>query len=81
ADGRGIVLAGADGQPGLAGGEAPEREAFTVRFLGSDKPRAYRASVRIVTQAMNRGQLSRAQEGEPPMNLYYVDLPVTATVR
>ncbi len=77
---RQLKLIGADGQGGLLGGASPESEPLVVRFLGSDKPGTYRATVRIVTQAMNLGTLSTLSEGEPPFNLHYVDIPVQAEV-
>jgi hypothetical protein len=69
-----------NGQPGLLGGQTPEAETFSVRFLGSDKPGDYQATIRIVTQAGNVGTLSLGGDGEPPVNLYYVDIPVRVRV-
>ena len=75
-----MKLIGPDGQPGLVGGQAPESEPLVVCFLGADKPGEYAATVRIVTQAGNAGILSSARPGEPPVNLYYVDVPIRAKV-
>jgi hypothetical protein len=77
---RELKLIGLDGQPGLAGGQSPESEPLIVRFLGAEKPGQYAAIVRIVTQAGNVGTLSFARPGEPPFNLYYVDIPVRIKV-
>lgn len=78
--GRGIVFTGADGEPGLAGGAEPESEPFRVRFRGAREPRAYRAAVRIVTQAGNLGTASPGGAGLPLKGLSFVDLPVEAVV-
>lgn len=75
-----LRLVGGDGKNGLRGGESPESEELSIRFKGSDRPGEYRATVRIVTQAMNLGVLSAGQTGEPPINLYYVDIPVSVRV-
>lgn len=75
-----LKLIGADGQGGLLGGAAPEEETFAVRFTGADRPGAYRAVLRIVTQAGNVGVLSQGAAGEPPIHLYYLDQPVTVRV-
>ncbi len=72
---------GADGQSGLRGGPTPESESVTVRFRGTDRPGAYRATLRIVTQAMSAGVLSAGQPGEPPVNLHYIDIPLSVCVR
>ncbi len=77
---RKLKLVGDDGQPGLLGGQNPEAERFSVRFLGSDKTGEYQAAIRVVTQAGNVGFLSQAGNGEPPVNLYYLDIPVTVKV-
>ena len=71
---------GADGQNGLRGGQTPESESVVVRFRGADRPGAYRATLRIVTQAMNAGQLSAGQPGEPPVHLHYIDIPLSVRV-
>lgn len=80
ANSRELKLIGADGQPGLKGGLAPESETLRVRFTGAPQVGVYTAVVRIVTQAGNRGSLSRGAAGEPLENLYYVDMPVSAEV-
>ncbi|MGA2617093.1 MAG: sialate O-acetylesterase [Thermoguttaceae bacterium] len=77
---RELKLIGPDGQPGLVGGQRPESEPLIIRFLGADRPGEYAATVRIVTQAGNAGVLSFARPGEPPVNLYYVDIPVHVKV-
>lgn len=77
---RQLKLMGADGQAGLLGGPAPESETFSVRFLGADKPGDYQATLRIVTQAGNAGVLSQGGAGEPPVSLYYVDVPISVKV-
>lgn len=77
---RQLKLIGKDGKGGLTGGADPERETFTVRFAGAEKPGTYQATLRIVTQAGNLGIVSQCGDGEPPANLYYVDLPVTVRV-
>jgi hypothetical protein len=51
-----------------------------VRFRGADRPGEYRATLRIVTQAMNAGVLSAGQRGEPPINLHYLDIPLSVRV-
>jgi sialate O-acetylesterase len=75
-----LKLVGPDGQGGLLGGPTPERETFTVQFIGAEQTGTYTATLRLVTQAGNRGVLSQANESEPPANLYYLDLPVTVRV-
>ena len=75
-----LRLVGADGASGLRGGEKPESEDLVIRFKGGERPGEYRATVRIVTQAMNAGTLSAGQPGEPPINLHFVDLPVSIQV-
>ena len=77
---RQLKLVGADGQPGLLGGPAPETETFSVRFLGAEKVGDYQGILRVVTQAGNLGVLSQGGPGEPPTNLYYVDIPIQAHV-
>lgn len=77
----GLLLIGADGQPGLLGGTQPERETFAVEFLGAPEAGEYTASVRIVTQAGNLGVCSTGKEGEPLAGLYYVDIPVLVRVK
>ena len=52
-----LRLLGAGGTSGLRGGKSPESEELVVRFKGGDRPGEYRATVRIVTQAMNAGVL------------------------
>ncbi|MBM3884177.1 MAG: hypothetical protein FJ387_31475 [Verrucomicrobia bacterium] len=71
---------GADGQSGLRGGPTPESEPVVIRFRGADRPGEYRAKLRIVTQAMNTGVLSAGQPGEPPVNLHYIDIPISVRV-
>ena len=71
---------GADGKSGLRGGSAPESESVVMRFRGADRPGEYRAKLRIVTQAMNAGVLSAGQPGEPPINLHYLDIPISVRV-
>jgi hypothetical protein len=51
-----------------------------VRFRGADRPGEYRATLRIVTQAMNAGVLSAGQPGEPPIHLHYLDIPLSVRV-
>ncbi|CAN5454621.1 hypothetical protein BH09VER1_BH09VER1_36410 [soil metagenome] len=75
-----LKLVGEDGNGGLAGGSKPETETFAVRFNAPAKAGSYQCTLRIVTQAGNRGTLSQAGPGEPPANFYYVDIPVTARV-
>jgi hypothetical protein len=77
---RQLRLIGSDGQPGLLGGPTPESEPLVVRFVGADRPGAHTATLRIVTQAANLGVLSSMLPDEPPVNLYYVDVPVTVRV-
>ncbi len=79
-DGQGVKLIGEDGLPGLAGGEKPESESFTVRFRGADKPGKYSATVRIATQAGNMGALSKGGVDEPLAGIYYSDIPVSVAV-
>ena len=76
AGGQSLKLLGADGKPGLQGGETPESETFAVHFRGSDKPGTYAA-----TQAANTGTLSKGAPAEPLAGLYYLDLPVRVSVR
>jgi hypothetical protein len=71
---------GADGQSGLRGGPTPESESVVIRFRGADRPGEYRATLRIVTQAMNAGVLSAGQPGEPPIHLHYLDIPLSIRV-
>lgn len=80
-DGKGCRFLGADGKPGLAGGASPEKERIAVRFKGADLPGEYQSQLRIVTQAANTGRLSQAADGEPPVHLFYVDIPVSVRVR
>jgi hypothetical protein len=80
ADNGGLKLLGRDGAPGLRGGAAPESVNFAVRFNGAAKPGLYTATVRIVTQAGNLGVCSAGNPGEPLRNLFYLDIPVQATV-
>lgn len=75
-----LRLLGADGTSGLRGGRTPESESVVVRFRGTDRPGEYRATLRIVTQAMNAGVLSAGQPGEPPVNLHYLDIPLSIRV-
>ena len=75
-----LKLIGADGQGGLKGGPEPERESWQLQFLGAQRPGAYGAVIRVVTQAGNVGTLSQGQTGEPPEHLWYVDIPVIAHV-
>jgi sialate O-acetylesterase len=77
---RELRLVGPDGEGGLLGGEKPEREPFSVRFRGSDRPGDFSATVRIVTQAGNVGRLSSGADGEPLPQLFYVDIPVSVAV-
>jgi hypothetical protein len=71
---------GADGASGLRGGQTPESESLVIRFKEAGRAGEYRATLRIVTQAMNAGVLSAGQPGEPPINLHYVDIPVSVRV-
>lgn len=73
-------LVGGDGEWGLLGGEEPERELLAVRFHVCSRPGDFSTTVRIVTQAGNIGRLSRGSDGEPLMQLFYVDIPVSVTV-
>ncbi len=77
----GILLVGADGQSGLTGGAQPEKETFTVEFLGTPELGEYAATVRIVTQAGNLGVCSTGQDGEPLAGLHYVDIAVGVRVQ
>lgn len=79
--GKAITFIGTDEDPGLLGGPDPEKEVFEVHFQGASKPGTYQASVRIVTQAGGKGTRSAGGEGEPWPRLYYVDIPVEATVK
>ena len=76
-----LKLVGEDGKGGLEGGPTPETETFSLRFRGAEKPGTYQAKVRIVTQAGNLGVLSQSGPGEPPANLYYLDIPVRVNVK
>jgi hypothetical protein len=76
-----VKLTGADGNPGLEGGENPEFEDFAVRFIGNDKPGMYKAIIRIITQAVNKGTCSAGKENEPLINLYYIDIQVKVEVK
>lgn len=76
-----LKLVGADGKGGLVGGPTPEAEKLVVRFVGSAKPGRYTATARVVTQAGNLGTLSDGAPGEPFAHLWYVDIPVSATVK
>ena len=64
-------LAQALGESGLIGGQSDAR----VGVGGAD-----RVALRIVTQAMNAGVLSAGQPGEPPVNLHYLDIPLSIRV-
>jgi sialate O-acetylesterase len=77
----GVKLMGTDGQPGLAGGKEPEVETFSVCLKANIEPGTYEALVRIVTQAANVGVVSTANGDQPPVNLHYVDIPVSAVVK
>ncbi len=79
ADNREIKLVGTSGN-GLVGGPSPEQEPLTVRFLGAPSEGEYGATVRIVTQAGNKGAVSAGGADEPLEYLFYVDLPVVARV-
>ena len=57
-----------------------ESESVVVGFRGADRPGEYRATLRIVTQAMNAGVLSAGQLGEPPIHLHYLDIPLRVRV-
>lgn len=76
-----LKLIGPDGKGGLVGGNAPESETLVVHFLGTDKPGKHQAILRICTQAGNIGTLSTAGPGEPMANLFYVDIPISVSVR
>jgi hypothetical protein len=76
-----LKLIGADGQPGLVGGPTPESEDVLVRFKGAPQPGEYSCTLRIVTQAANTGTMSLIHPGEPPYNLFYVDIPISVTVQ
>ncbi len=80
-DHKGVKLVGADGEPGLTGGNAPEEEILSVRFKGGNAPGIKSATLRIVTQAANLGCLSQGKTNEPPANLSYLDIPISVTVR
>jgi len=75
-----LKLIGPDGTGGLTGGPDYEEETFTIRFVGAANPGTYQATLRIVTQAGNAGMLSIGEAGEPPVDLYYVDRPITVRV-
>ena len=75
-----LKLIGADKQPGLFGGPNAESEPVIVRFVGSKEKGRFEATLRIVTQAGNMGRLSLGLAGEPPVNLFYVDIPVSVQV-
>jgi len=75
-----LRLLGADGLSGLRGGPSPESESLVIRFRGAERPGEYRATLRIVTQAMNVGVLSAGQPDEPPINLHYIDIPLSVRV-
>ncbi len=77
----GLLLVGTDGQPGLLGGEQPEKETFAVEFLGAPEPGEYTTAVRIVTQAGNLGVCSTGKDNEPLAGLHYVDIPVVVRVQ
>ena len=51
-----------------------------MRFLGAETAGDYQGILRVVTQAGNLGVLSQGGPGEPPTNLYYVDIPIQAHV-
>jgi sialate O-acetylesterase len=76
-----LRFVGADGKSGLVGGLKPESEEIVIKFKGSDTPGEYKAVVRIITQAMNTGTMSDGQSGEPPVNLFYTDIPVSVKVK
>lgn len=78
---RELKLVGVDGKPGLVGGPEPESEEVVVRFKGAPQPGTYATTLRIVTQAANMGTHSLLKAGEPPYNLFYVDIPVSVTVQ
>lgn len=78
---RHLELLGDDGKGGLRGGSEPEKETFALRFVGAPEAGAYACTLRVVTQAGNLGVLSQGEPGEPPVNLYYFDIPVQATVK
>ena len=80
-DGMQLKLMGQDEQPGLEGGANPEHEAFAVEFIGSQKPGAYEAVVRVVTQAGNIGTVSQGKAGQPARGLRFVDIPVRVEVK
>lgn len=71
---------GAESKSGLCGGPSPESESVVIRFRGADSPGEYRATLRIVTQAMNTGVLSAGHPGEPPVNLHYIEIPLSVRV-
>lgn len=81
-DGRTLSLVGVDGVSGLAGGPdgRAETEPFRVRFLGAAEPGNYTAAVRIVTQAGNLGAPSAGTPGEPMKGLFFLDIPIEASV-
>ncbi|MFM8634067.1 MAG: hypothetical protein ACKOEX_04530, partial [Planctomycetia bacterium] len=81
-DGRTLSLVGADGEPGLAGGPEGRAETapFRVQFRGAAAPGTYTAAVRIVTQAGNAGQRSTGEPGEPLAGLFFLEIPIEATV-
>jgi hypothetical protein len=76
-----LKLIGSNLQPGLLGGPNPDAVPLTVRFVGSAQPGQFSATLRIVTQAGNLGNRSSFGAGEPPEGIYYVDIPVKATVQ
>jgi len=79
--GQSLKFVGTDGNPGLEGGENPESENISVRFTGNEKPGKYKTTIRIVTQACNTGICSDGKGTLPPVNLYYIDIPVTVEVK
>lgn len=76
-----LKLIGEDDKGGLLGGTSPEREALTLKFIGSSRSGTFEACIRIVTQAGNCGQLSTGKTGEPLENNFYLDIPVIIKVR
>ncbi len=76
-----MKLLGGDGKEGLRGGPEPEFAEFQIKFLGGKDVRDYAATLRIVTQAGNSGVISQRADGEPLEGLFYVDIPLKATVK
>lgn len=80
-DQKGVVLGMSGEEPGLPGGRDPVEVTFRVKFQGADTPGDFQANIRIVTQAVNHGNQSMGNAGEPGYGLFYKDIPVSVTVK